>query len=138
MSTSTPVKEERYPAPRNPNTNSPPTSKSFESSTFANSAPSNPQPTTSQAHASDKPNAEATTIYAIWPTDTLDESSKEQGDRIISAIKAITDKPEEIRKCLLGDNLVYAKASMTAAQAAVLQDHPDVSAHELSNRGDRD
>lgn len=49
-------------------------------------------------------------------------------DHDSSSTRGVTDRPEEIHNCLLGEILVYAKASMTAAQAAMLQDHPDVSA----------
>lgn len=90
--------------------------------------PSEPQPATYQAHAGDKTNAGSTAVHFVWPAETVAASSKEQGDRIIEAIKGVTDRPEEIHNCLLGEVLVYAKASMTAAQAAMLRNHPDVSA----------
>lgn len=69
-----------------------------------------------------------TAVHFVWPADTVATSSKEQRHRIIEAIKGVTDRPEEIHNCLLGEVLVYAKASMTAAQAAVLRNHPDVGA----------
>lgn len=96
--------------------------------------PSEPQPATYQAHAGDKTNAGSTAVHFVWPVDTVAASSKEQGDRIVEAIKGVTDRPEEIHNCLLGEVLVYAKASMTATQAAVLRNHPDVSA-VTSHRG---
>lgn len=128
MSSSNTVKEETHPKSRGSDDDSPPISKSSESSAFADSMPSEPQPATYQAHAGDKTNAGSTSVYFVWPVDTVAASSKEQGDRIIEAIKGVTDRPEEIHNCLLGEVLVYAKASMTATQAAMLRNHPDVSA----------
>ena len=137
MSSSNTVKEETHLESRAPDDNSPPTSKDSESSAFAASLPSAAQPATHQAHADDKTNAASTAIHFIYPADTITTSTKEQRDRIIEAIRAVTDKPEEIHNCLLGEILVFAKASMTAAQAAMLRNHPDVSA-VISYSGDLD
>lgn len=65
-------------------------------------------------------------VHFVWPVDTVSTASKEQTKRIIEAIRGITDRPEEIHSCLLGDLLVYAKAYMTAIQASTLETHPDV------------
>ena len=128
MSSSNKVEAETHPKSRASDDGSPPTSKSSESLAFADPLPSEPQPATYQAHAGDRTNAGSTAVYSIWPVDSIDTSSKDQRDRIIEAIKGVTDKPEEIHNCLLGEVMVYAKASMTAAQAAMLRNHPDVSA----------
>lgn len=90
--------------------------------------PSEPQSATHQAQADDKTNAAPTAVHLIYPADLITTSTIEQRDRIIEAIRAVTDKPEEIHNCLVGEILVFAKASMTAEQAAMLRNHPDVSA----------
>ena len=128
MSSTNTVKEEMHLESRASDNDSHPTSKDSESSAFADSLPSAAQPSTHPAHAGDKTNAASTAIHLIYPADTITTSTKEQRDRIIEAIKSVTDKPEEIHNCLLGEVLVFAKASMTAAQAAMLRNHPDVSA----------
>ena len=128
MSSNNTVKEETHPKSSASDDDFAPTSKSSESSAFADSMTSKPQLTSYQAHAGETTDAGSTAVHSIWPATTIDTSSKEQRDRIIEAIKSVTDKPEEIHNCLLGEILVYAKASMTAAQAASLRYHPDVSA----------
>ena len=128
MSSSNTVKEETHLESHASDNDSHPTSKDSESSAFVDSLPSVAQPSTYPPHAGDKTNAASTAIHLIYPADTITTSTKEQRDRIIEAIKSVTDKPEEIHHCLLGEVLVFAKASMTAAQAAVLRGHPDVSA----------
>ena len=137
MSSSNTVKEETHLESRASNNDSHPTSKDSESSAFADSLPSTAQLSTHPAHAGDKTNAASTAIHLIYPADTITTSTKEQRDRIIEAIKNVTDKPEEIRNCLLGEVLVFTKASMTAAQATMLRNHPDVSTNR-SYHGDLD
>ena len=122
MSSCITVKEETHPKSRAFDDDTAPASKSSESSL---------QPAMYQAHAIDKTDAGSTAVHTIWPADTIATSSKQQCDRIIEAIKSVTDKPEEIHNCLLGEVLVFAKAYMTAAQAASLRYHPDVSAVEI-------
>ena len=134
MSSSNTVREETHPTSHVSDDDSAPNGKSSESSAFADFMPSKPQPATYQAHAGDKTNDGSTAVHTLWPADTIATSSKERRDRIVDAIKSVTDKPEEIHNCLLGEILVFAKASMTAAQAASLRYHPDVSAF-ISYRG---
>lgn len=62
------------------------------------------------------------------PVDFPSGACKAQRERINEAIKEHTDKPEEIDNCRRGDKLIFAKASLTMAQANLLQNHPDVSA----------
>ena len=76
----------------------------------------------------------ANTLSLTWPVNTFSTTSntnstasKEQQERINEAIESLTGKYDEIHNCRLGEELIFAKASMTADLASILQNHPDVS-----------
>jgi len=109
------------------------TSKGSEHLAFGDLKPAEIRLAEHQTSSENTANDGRTAIYFVWPVDSVPTASKEPGERIIEAIKDFTDRPEEIHNCLLSDVLVFAKASMTAVQANMLQDHPDVSAVVLAS-----